>query len=168
MEKGIISVLKGGSAVIYILILCLVLSLPVLFIYQAVMPPVFTFDSVAIEESFTGDEVITEETGEWQKLQLTLDASAGKFSPYSFSIEEFGFSEDVPTDGIEDYKIVLDEPIFCTKDETDPFTLTVYIKGDVNINEFMSSLSFSATDYTKSFGEFKLKFEDGKAQPFKK
>jgi hypothetical protein len=29
-------------------------------------------------------------------------------------------------------------------------------------------LSFVARDYTKSFGEFKLKFEDGKAQFFKK
>ncbi len=168
MEKRIISLLKGGSAVIYGVLLCLVLSLPVLFIYQAFLPPVFTFDTVAVEEAFSGDEIITENADEWQKLQLTLSATAGKFSPYCFYIEEFDFSKDVPTDGIEEYKIVLDEPIFCTKDINDPFTLTVYVKGDAQINELTKQLSFTASDYTKSFGEFKLKFEDGKAQFFKK
>ncbi len=168
MEKSIITLLKSGSAVIYVLIFCLILSIPVIFIYQAVKPPVFTFDTVAVEEAFSGDEIITENADEWQKLQLTLSASAGKFSPYSFYIEEFAFSKDVPTDRIEEYKIVLDEPIFCTKDINDPFTLSVYIKGDADINEFIKDLSFKASDYTKSFGEFKLKFEDGKAQLFKK
>ena len=168
MEKGIISFLKGGSAVIYVAILCLILSIPVLFIYQAVKPPVFTFDTVAVEEAFTGDEVITENADEWHKLQLTLSATAGKFSPYSFYIEEFDFSKDVPKSGISEYRIVLDEAIFCTKDITDPFTLTVYINGETDINEFVKDLSFVARDYTKSFGEFKLKFEDGKAQFFKK
>ena len=168
MEKSIITLLKSGSAVIYVLIFCLILSIPVIFIYQAVKPPVFTFDTVAVEEAFSGDEIITENADEWQKLQLTLSASAGKFSPYSFYIEEFDFSKDVPIDRIEEYKIVLDEPIFCTKDINDPFTLSVYIKGDTDINEFIKDLSFTASDYTKSFGEFKLKFEDGKAQFFKK
>ncbi len=134
------------------------------------MPPVFTFDSVAIEENFTGDEVVSSEDSpeEWQKIQITLTASAGKFSPYSFYIEEFDFAKDVPKTGISEYKIVLDEPISCTKDITDPFTLTVYIKGETDINELIKDLSFTASDYTKSFGEFKLKFEDGKAQFFKK
>ncbi len=168
MEKRIISLLKGGSAFIYVVILCLVLSLPVLFIYQAFLPPVFTFDTVAIEESFAGDEIITENADEWQKLQLTLEATAGSLSPYSFYIEEFDFAKDVPKTGISEYKIVLDEPIFCTKDITDPFTLTVYVKADTQINEITENLSFTASDYTKSFGEFKLKFEDGKAQFFKK
>lgn len=168
MEKSIITLLKSGSAVIYVLIFCLILSIPVIFIYQAVKPPVFTFEAAAVEESFTGDEVISEEAESWHKIQFTLSASAGRFSPYSFYIEEFSFSENVLPEGISDYRIVLDEPIFCTKDQSDTFTLSVYIKGDTDINEFIKDLSFKASDYTKSFGEFKLKFEDGKAKPFKK
>lgn len=169
MEKGIISVLKGGSAVVYVLIFCLVLTLPVLFIYQAVQPPVFTLESVTVDENFKGDEVIPEEEEEgWRRIQLTLNATAGSFSPYSFYIEEFDFSKDVPKSGISEYRIVLDEPIFCTKDITDTFTLTVYIQGDTDINAFVKDLSFSAQKYTKSFGEFDLKFEDGKPQFFKK
>lgn len=168
MEKGIISVLKGGSAVIYVLILCLVLTLPVLFIYQAVQPPVFTLESVTVDENFKGDEVIPEEEEGWHRIQLTLNAAAGRFSPYSFYIESFGFAKNTPTTGILRHKIVLDEPIFCTKDISDPFTLTVYIQGDTDINDFIKNLSFVAQNYTKSFGEFDLKFEDGKAKPFKK
>lgn len=168
MEKAIISFFKGGSAVIYVLIFCLILAMPVIFIYQAFMPPVFTFDTVAAEENFTGDEVITDSPEEWQKIQFSLSAAAGKYSPYSFYIEEFSLDTTVLTEGAEDLKILLDEPIFCDKDTSDPFTLTLYIKGAGDVNELIKSVSFVASDYTKSFGEFKLKFEDGKAQFFKK
>ena len=168
MEKGIISVLKGGSAVIYILIFCLILAVPVIFIWQAFEPPVFTLESVTVDENAEGDEVIPQEEEGRHRIQLTLNATAGSFSPYSFYIEEFDFSKDVPKSGISEYRIVLDEPIFCTKDISDPFTLTVYIQGDTDINAFVKDLSFVAQKYTKSFGEFDLKFEDGKPQFFKK
>ena len=168
MEKAIIRLLKGGSAVIYLLILVIVLAIPVIFVYQALMPPVFTLDTIAVEENFTGDEVIPENDGEWQKVQLSLVAKAGKFSPYSFYIESFGIKNDVLPAGAEDAEIVLDEPVFCTKDSSDPFTITLYIKGTEDVYEFIKSVSFNASDYTKSFGEFRLKFADGKARPFRK
>lgn len=167
MEKTVISVLKSGSAVIYVLILGLVLSIPVVFIYQAVKPPVFTFESVAIEESFTGDEVITDSPEKWQKLSLSMNANSGSFSPYGFYIEEFAVADDTLTAGAEEIKIILDEPISCSKDITDPFTLTIYIKGEADLQEFTKSIALKAVTYEKSFGEFKLKFVDGKVKLFK-
>lgn len=162
MQKTIISLFKGGSAVIYVLIFCLVLSAPVIFIYQAVKTPEFTFETVSVDENFKGDEVIAEDYKDWQKIQFSLTATAGKFSPYSYEISEF------KADGIEkEHIIVLDEPILCDKDTVDPFTLTIYIKGNTDVNEVIKSVSFKASDFSKSFGEFELKFKDGKAQFFK-
>lgn len=168
MEKTIISILKGGSAVIYVLLFLLIFSMPVIFIYQAVKPPVFTFDTVAVEENFEGDEIISDGAGEWQKLQFTLSATAGKFSPYSFYIEEFSLDAEALGISAEDVRVILDEPVSCTKDTTDPFTITLYIRADGDVREHIGDLAFKASDYTKSFGEFKLKFEDGKAKLFKK
>ena len=166
MEKTVISLLKSGSAVIYVLLFLLIFSMPVIFIFQAFMPPVFTLDSVAIEENFTGDEIITENPGDWQKIELSLTARAGKFSPYSFSIDEFSLTADELQ--AAETKLFLDEPVYCTKDSSDPFTLTLYIKGAEDVRELIDDISFKASDYTKSFGEFKLKFIDGKAKPFSK
>ena len=166
MEKTVISLLKSGSAVIYVLLFLLIFSMPVIFIFQAFMPPVFTLDTVALEENFSGDEIITENPEAWQKIQLTLSASAGKFSPYSFYIEEFVLAADALS--AEETKLFLDEPVYCTKDSTDTFTLTLYIKGAEDVREQIGNLSFKASDYTKSFGEFILKFIDGKAKPFSK
>lgn len=161
MEKAIISFFKGGSAVAYVLLLCLVLSLPVVFIYQAFQPPEFTFEAVAVEEDFTGDEIITKDSEKWQKLQLSLSASSGEFSPYSFEIREFAVEG---TD--KEHIVILDDTVVCTKDESDPFTLTLYVQDTRDAGEIMKEISFVASDYTKSFGEFDLKFEDGKAKPF--
>ncbi len=162
MEKAVISLFKGGSAVIYVFIFCLVLSIPGIFIYQAIKTPEFTLETVSIEENFSGDGVITEESEDWNKIQFSLTATAGKFSPYSYEISEF------EAEGIEtEHKIVLDEPILCDKDTVDPFTITLYIKGETDIDKVIESVSFKASDFSKSFGEFELKFKDGKAQPFR-
>ncbi len=166
MEKAIISFFKGGSAVIYILLFCLVLSMPVIFIYQAVKAPEFVFDSVAITEDLTGDDYLEAEglsTEDWKKAEFTLLCSAGSFSPYSYEISEFTAEENEILANAEDYRIVLDEPIYCTKDIEDLFTISLYIKSDTEaLEEAIKTITFEAADYEKSFGEFSLKFEDGK------
>ena len=169
IEKFIVSTLKSASAVVYAAVLLLVLSIPVIFIYQAFQPPQFVFDSVAVTEDLSDDIHLTdEESEEWIRVDFSLTASSGKFSPYSFYIEQFSFADEGILNTTAEYKIILDEPIECTKDVKDPFTLSVYIKGETDINEFVKSVSFKATDFSKSFGEFSLKFVDGKAQLFKK
>ena len=170
IEKFIVSTLKSASAVVYAAVLLLVLSIPVIFIYQAFLPPQFVFDSVAVTEDLSDDIHLSEEekSEEWVRVDFSLTASSGKFSPYSFYIEQFSFADEGILDSTAEYKIILDEPIECTKDVKDPFTLSVYIKGETDINEFVKTVSFKATDFNKSFGEFSLKFVDGKAQLFKK
>lgn len=167
MEKAIISTLKSMSAVVYIIIFLLVFSLPVIFIYQAFQPPVFVFDSVAIETDFRGDENIpSAEAEEWDKIEFSVIAHAGTFSPYSFYIEEFSLSSEAVPDSADDTLVVTDEPVYCTKDIKDPFTLTLYVKNSEDVNEFIKSVSFRAVTYEKSFGEFSLKFVDGKVKLF--
>ena len=152
------------SAITYVALLLLVLSIPVIFIYQAFQGPVFELDSVSVQADFSGDENIPAESAEgWQKIEFSLIADGGRFSPYSFSIDEFSVMGDYDADKI---RLTLDEPIFCTKDTRDPFVLTVYVKDAGDINEFIKSVSFKASDYEKSFGEFSLKFVDGRAKIF--
>ncbi len=170
MEKAIISIFKGGSTVIYVLILCLVLSIPVVFIYQAVKAPEFVFDSVSITQDLENDEYLKSEglkTRGWKKAEFSLICTAGKFSPYTYEISEFTADENEILSTAEDFRIVLDEPIFCSKDIEDSFTLSVYVKSDTaDLTELAKSISFKASDFSKSFGEFSLKFEDGKAKLF--
>ncbi len=167
MEKAIISTLKSMSAVVYVIIFLLVFSLPVIYIYQAFQPPVFVFDSVAIEADFQGDENIpSAEAAGWDKIEFSVIADAGTFSPYSFYIEEFALSSEALSDNADNVSVTIDEPVYCTKDIKDPFTLTLYVKNAADINEFIKGVSFKAVTYEKSFGEFSLKFVDGKVKLF--
>ena len=170
VEKFIVSTLKSASAVVYVAVLLLILSIPVIFIYQAFLPPQFVFDTVSVTEDFADDIHLSDEekNEKWVRVDFSLIASSGKFSPYSFYIEQFTFADESIKESLEEYKIILDEPIECTKDVKDPFTLSVYIKGETDINEFIKTVSFKATDFNKSFGEFSLEFVDSKAQFFKK
>ncbi len=167
MEKTAITSLKALSAVAYAAIFLLIFSLPVIFIYQAFKAPVFVFDSVAVTADFQGDENIPQDEAEgWQKIEFSLVAEAGTFSPYSFYIEEFALSSELVPGGASDVLIAIDEPVSCTKDTKDPFTLSLYVKDAADASSLASGVSFKAVTYEKSFGEFSLKFVDGKAKIF--
>ena len=163
VEKFLVSTFKKASGVVYILIFLFILSLPCIFIYEAFQPPQFIFDSVSINEDMTEDSVLSDEekAEKWTRIDFSMTATARKLSPYSFYIEKFTLAGDIPI-GDEDVKIVLDHPIEFTKDTSSPFTLTLYIKGERDINEIVKRISFKAADYERSFGEFRLKFVDSK------
>ena len=167
MEKTITATLKSLSAVVYVVIFLLIFSLPVIFIYQAFQPPVFVFDSVAVEYDFQGDgNIPAEEAAGWQKIEFSLICKTGKFSPYSFNISKFDLSSALLPDSASDILVTTDGEIYCDKDTDSPFTLTLYVKDAGDINNFVEEVSFRAVTYEKSFGEFSLKFVDGKAKIF--
>ena len=167
MEKTITSTLKALSAVVYVVLFLLIFSLPAIFIYQAFQPPVFVFDSVATEVDFQGDENIpADKAQDWQKISFSLICQTGKFSPYSFTIESFELSSQMSDGSASDVLVVTDGTVYCDKDTKAPFTLTLYVKDAQDINNFVKGISFRASDYEKSFGEFSLKFVDGKAKIF--
>ena len=266
-EKSVITILKGFSAVIYVLIMLTLFSIPVLFIWQAMTPPVFTLNAVEItenavlpeaavsdseeneaeegtekentensaaeadeitssetkeidpetketalkstenafeseetvskteepdsesektateseesvskpeetateseenaseaEESSFGDDALAEDavTDEesWTRIDFFLTAEAGKISPYSYMIDCFVAEENELLKDKE-YELILDEPISFDNKTGDDFTLSLYIKEDIDIEKLCQTISFKAEDYEKSFAEFSLKW----------
>lgn len=232
-EKSVITILKGFSAVIYVLIMLTLFSIPVLFIWQAVTPPVFTLNAVEITENAVlpeeavsdrkeneaeegtekentensaaeADEITSSETKEpasesektateseesvsepeetasedeaetsfgddalaedaatdeesWTRIDFFLTAEAGKISPYSYMIDCFVAEENELLKDKE-YELILDEPISFDNKTGDDFTLSLYIKEDIDIEKLCQTISFKAEDYEKSFAEFSLKW----------
>ena len=245
-EKSVITILKGFSAVIYVLIMLTLFSIPVLFIWQAVTPPVFTLNAVEITENAVlpeeavsdrkeneaeegtekentensaaeADEITSSETKEidpetketaleseetvsetkvpasesekpateseenasqstessfgddalaedaatdeesWTRIDFFLTAEAGKISPYSYMIDCF-VAEENELHKDKEYELILDEPISFDNKTGDDFTLSLYIKEDIDIEKLCQTISFKAEDYEKSFAEFSLKW----------
>lgn len=166
-EKIIITLLKSLSANVYIVIMLTLFSIPVVFIYQAVKPPVFTFESMSIEKVSADDEYLTSigmNTDGWIKLNYSITADSGKFSPYSYEINEFGIEENEYTESIGEIPVLLDEPLSFSNTVTDSCTLSVYIEEDKisDIKTFAENIKFTATKFEKSFSEFSLKYGEEK------
>ncbi len=158
-EKTIISTLKGFSAAVYILIMLALFSVPVLFIWQAFIPPEFIFDSVSVPESLEDDEYIKDREGSWHRIDFMMTASSGKFSPYSYKIEEFEIEDGSLPEEFSSAELVLDAPLEFTNTESDSFVLSLYICSDEkpDSEEITRNISFRAVNYEKSFSEFSLK-----------
>lgn len=148
-EKSVITILKSGAAVAYVLIMLTLFSAPVLFIWQAFTPPVFTFDSVEISECI-------EEEGFRYKIEYKGSASSGKISPYSYEIEGFTLDENETVKALSGYSVVLDEPLSFSGKEEDSFTISLYINSEdePDFAEITENVSFKAVNCKKSFGEF--------------
>ena len=158
-EKSVITILKSGAAIAYVLILLTLFSAPVLFIWQAFTPPVFTFDKIEICESPENNEAFTkEDTENWYRIDFSGVASTGSISPYSYEIPEFTINGDALPESILDYTVVLDEPLAFSKDKDDSFTISLYVKSEEkpDFSEASGSISFEAVNCKKSFGEFYL------------
>ncbi len=165
IEKIIISVLKALSGIFFIVIMLTLFSIPVIFIYQAFMPPVFSFENIIISEEVENDEFLIsqgESSDGWASVDYKLSASSGKYSPYSYKIDEFMLDEDYFNGNLPEYKVRLDDTVEFTNTESDSFTLTLYIKknGTDSINEVLKSVSFKAKTYEKSFSEFSVTYEE--------
>lgn len=158
-EKIIIKGLRGLAGVVYVCVLATILSIPVIFIYQAFKEPVFTLEKTEILSCSQEDSNITsigEKPEEWQRIDYTLSASSGRFSPYYYKIGEFAPTQTSPLYNKTGYFIVLDEPLYFTNTVSDSFLISVYIKKDsgIDINQVASSAMFEAENYEKGFFEF--------------
>ena len=158
-EKAIISTLKGFSAVIYVLIMLALFSVPVLFIWQAFTPPEFVFDAVNVPESLENDEYIKDREGSWHRIDFMMTASAGQISPYSYKIEEFEIEEGSLPAEVGEAALVLDAPLEFSNTVSDSFVLSLYIcsEEEPDFEELTKNISFRAVNYEKSFSEFSLK-----------
>ncbi len=161
-EKIIIALLKGMSAVVYVLIMLTLFSAPVIFIYQAVKPPVFTLLEVNEAEIEENDGFLLSEgksSEDFIRIDYTMTASSGKFSPYSYEISEFTVEENEFTEKAGEILVTIDEPLSFSNTENDDFILSVYIEKEYasELSEIASSLNFKAVNYEKSFSEFSLK-----------
>lgn len=160
-EKAVITTLKSGAAVIYVIIMLVLFSAPVLFIWQAFVPPVFTFESVSAPETVENEEFISDGTEKWYKIDYSVTASSGKISPYSFEIEQFEAVENEYLEGFSDHRVEIDEPLKFSNTEDDSFILSLYIKSaeEPELEEITKNISFKAVNYKKSFGQFYVTFE---------
>ena len=161
-EKTIITLLKGMSAVIYIFIMLTLFSAPVIFIYQAVKPPVFTLTEVNEAVISENDDFLSENgknSDDYIRIDYTMTASSGKFSPYSYEISEFTVEENEFTKNSGEILVSIDEPISFSNTVSDDFVLSVYIEKEnaPALSEITSEISFKAVNYEKSFSEFSLK-----------
>lgn len=161
-EKTVITILKSGAAVAYVFIMLILFSVPVLFVWQAFVPPVFTFDSVSIPDSLDGDENITDaQTNGWYRIDYNMTASSGILSPYSYKIEQFTAEENEILQQFSDYKVTIDAPLEFSNTEDDSFILSLYIKSDTtpDFDEITKTVTFKAVNYEKSFSEFSVTYE---------
>lgn len=160
-EKAVINTLKSGAAVIYVIIMLVLFSVPVLFIWQAFVPPVFTFESVSAPEIIENGEFISDDGGKWYRIDYSVTASSGKISPYSYEIEQFEAEENEYLDSFSDHRVEIDESLSFSNTEDDSFILTLYIKSDKepDFEEITKNVSFKAVNYKKSFGQFYVTFE---------
>ncbi len=150
------------SAVIYVLIMLTLFSIPVVFIYQAVKPPVFTFESITIEEADENDEYLAsigKSSDGWIKLNYSITANSGRFSPYSYEINEFGIDENDYTKDVGEISVFIDEPLSFSNTETDSCTISLYVEENKisDIKTFAENIEFKATKFEKAFSEFSLK-----------
>lgn len=160
-EKIVIALLKSMSAVVYVIIMLTLFSVPVIFIYQAVKPPVFTVLEVIKAEIEEDDEFLLSEgqsSEDFIRIDYTMTASSGKFSPYSYEISEFTVEENEFTEKAGTILVTIDEPLSFSNTENDDFILSVYIEKEYasELSGIASSLSFKAVNYEKSFSEFSL------------
>ena len=166
-EKIVISLLKGLSAVIYVAIMITLFSIPVVFIYQAVKPPVFTLDSMTIEE-VSEDDTYPDTLGEYKdgiiKLNFNMIADSGKFSPYTYEISEFAMEENEYTKILGEIPVFLDEPLSFSNKVSDSCTLSIYVEKDKidDLEKLAESITFTATKFEKSFAEFSVKHGEDK------
>lgn len=166
-EKTIVTALKGLSLISYIFIMLALFSAPVIFIYQAFMPPVFSFESVSFYSELQDDEYLTaigENPEDWQKMDCHMTATAGKMSPYNFTIAEFYVEPNEILEDAEDYKVIIDKTLEFSKTETEEFTLTLYVKSDekVDFAKLAEISEFKAKSYEKSFSQFSVTYEADK------
>lgn len=155
-EKLIISTLKGFSAVIYVLVMLALFSVPVLFIWQAFVPPEFVLESIDIPESLEDDTYIKNKSDSWHRIDFIMRASSGKMSPYSYKIDEFKVKDTGILKKYDSYKLVLDAPLEFTNVQSDSFVLSLYIYSEQkpDFEEIAEGISFSAVNYEKSFSQF--------------
>lgn len=160
-EKAVITTLKSGAAVIYVIIMLVLFSAPVLFIWQAFVPPVFTFDSMSAPEIVENEEFISDDGGKWYRIDYSVTASSGKISPYSFEIEQFEAVENEYLGSFSDHRVEIDEPLKFSNTEDDSFILSLYIRSETapDLEEVAENVSFKAVNYKKSFGQFYVTFE---------
>ncbi len=159
-EKIIITTLKSFSAVIYVFIMLALFSVPVLFVYQAFQPPEFILEGITIPESLGDDEFLSGKEGNWHRIDFTMTASSGKFSPYSYKIEEFTTENSGVLSQFEDYEIRIDSPLEFSNTESDSFVLSLYVLSEEapDFTEITADITFSAINYEKSFSEFSVRY----------
>lgn len=160
-EKLIISTLKGFSAVIYVLVMLALFSVPVLFIWQAFVPPEFVLESINVPESLENDTYIKNKSDSWHRIDFIMTASSGKISPYSYKIDEFKVKDTGILKKYDSYKLVLDAPLEFTNVQSDSFVLSLYIYSEQkpDFEEIAEGISFSAVNYEKSFSQFAVIYE---------
>lgn len=166
-EKIIIRCLRGLAGVVYVCLLSTLLSIPVIFIYQAFKEPVFTLEKTEILNCSQDDARLSEmgeKADEWKKIDYTITASSGRFSPYYYKISEFTPTESSPLYAQSGFFLVLDEPLYFTNTISDSFVISVYIKdgSGIDVASVASSAQFEAVGYEKGFFEFALQYNTSK------
>lgn len=164
LEKIIIKMLKGLAATVYVCLLTAIFSVPVIFIYQAFKEPVFTLNKTETVLNIEEDgylSAIGEELSHWQRIDYSLTAESGRFSPYYYRIEEFIPAENSLLHENSGCRIVIDEPLYFTNTIKDDFVISVYIRNDSGINteEVAKSALFRAKSYEKGFFEFAITYD---------
>ena len=158
-EKVTVKLLKGLAAVTYTVLLTAIFSFPVIFIYQGFKEPVFTLNKTEIVYDIENDGYLSsagEDPSQWKRIDYSLTAESGRYSPYYYRIEEFVPSEESALYGRADCRIIIDEPLYFTNVQKDDFVLSVYIKAesDLNAEDIAKDALFRAKEYEKGFFEF--------------
>ena len=157
-EKIILTAINVISVIVYVCLLCFILSIPVFLIVQAQKDPEFTVYSSDISEVSQDDAYLAsvgEESGGWYKIEYTCSASSGKYSPYSFRVGSFALKEANEFKRNHKYYVVLDEPLDFSGQSPDDFTLTLYVNADEQTaTELMNSASFGTMQVSRYYSMF--------------
>lgn len=162
-EKSLIKILKSLSAVIYVIIMLALFAFPVSFIVHAFLPPEFNLNSIYFEQLSESTEAPSENG---YRVDYNVTASAGRYSPYEYTIEAIALTDDEFLSFAEGYEVVIDETSYFTKDIHDEIIISLYIYTDENIDieSLCTKAQFKTKIYEKGFREFKIKYGEDKSE----
>ena len=159
-EKILLPFYSAVSFVIYIVLLCGILAIPLLFATQADAPLDFTVEDIAVTPASLDDAVFAASGNApqgWYRIDYRMDVGSAKLSPYRYTVENFALKAPADFKKTGAYFTALDEPLSFSRADRDDFVLSLYVSGfadEAAVNEFARTAGFGTRGIVRSFSVF--------------
>ena len=159
-EKVLLPFYSAVSLVIYIVLLCGILAIPLLFATQANAPLDFAIEDISVTPASSGDASFAKAgyaPEGWYRIDYRMNVGSAKLSPYRYTVNTFALKAPADFKKTGAYFVSLDEPLSFSRSERDDFTLSLYVYGfadEAAVNAFARTAGFGTRGIVRSFSFF--------------